>query len=63
MTPTRLRLWVIANLAIFLAIVLPGVSGHPYPEGARRYVEYGGLVLYLVSSLCQLLVASRGKPR
>jgi len=59
MTPSRLRLWVLVNLGIFLAVVLPGVLGRPYPDSIRQYVEWGGLALYLISSLFQLFVASR----
>src|SRR5258708_39923971 len=52
-------LWVLANLAIFLAVVLPGVLEHPYPPAIRPVVEWGGLVLYVASSVCQLFVATR----
>ena len=54
-----LRLWVLANLAIFLAVTVPGLLGHPYPEGVKHYVEWGGLALFLSSSFCQLFVATR----
>jgi hypothetical protein len=58
-----LRLWVLLNLAIFLGVVVPGLVGHPYPRAVKSYVEWGGLALYLASSLCQLLVATRSKRR
>jgi hypothetical protein len=61
-TGMGLRLWVLANLAIFLAVVVPGLVGRPYPPEVGPYVEWGGLVLYLASSLSQLLVLTRSRP-
>jgi hypothetical protein len=53
-------LWVL-NFAIFLAAVLPMLSGHPYPKSIRSYLEYGLLFLYLVSGLCIVAIVSRSR--
>jgi uncharacterized protein YhhL (DUF1145 family) len=53
-------LWLV-NLLILLAVLLPGVLDHPYPKPVRPYIEWGGLLLYVVSGLC--LVAFHGKIR
>jgi hypothetical protein len=54
-----LRAWAIANLAIFLVVVVPGLLGYPYPANVRRYVQWGGLGVYVLSSLLQLFVVAR----
>lgn len=53
-------LWV-ANFAVLLAAVLPGLLGHPYPKPIRPYLEYGLLSLYLLSALCILAIAPRSQ--
>lgn len=53
-------LWL-ANLAFLLAAVLPIALGHPffYPPAIRPYMEWGGLVLYLLSAFFIIAFARR----
>src|SRR5712692_1377381 len=54
-----LRLLWLANWLILLAVLFPGLLGHPYPRPARRYIEWGGLLLYVVSGLSLVAVSRR----
>jgi hypothetical protein len=53
------RAWALVNVLLLLAILLPGVLGHPYPELIRPYVQWGGLLFYLVSGVCFVAVSGR----
>ena len=54
-----LRFLWLANLAILLTVVLPGLLNHPYPKPFRPYIQWGGLVLYLVSGFWLLAISAR----
>ena len=56
-----IRLWGIANIAIFLALFVPDLLGYGYPAGLRHHIQWGGLTVYFVSSLSQLFVAARSR--
>ena len=58
---TAFRAWAFVNVLILLAILLPGVLGHPYPELIRPYVQWGGLLLYVVGGLSFVAVARQRK--
>ena len=47
-------LWLLSSF-FFFAAVLPNALGHPYPRPIRPYMEWGGLLLYLLSAF--LIVA------
>ena len=51
-------LWLLHTL-ILLAILLPGLLGHPYPKPARTYIQWGGLLIYVVGGLSLVAVAGR----
>jgi hypothetical protein len=55
------RAWAFVNVLILLAILLPGVLGHPYPSLIRPYVQWGGLLFYVLSGLSFVAVARRRK--
>ena len=65
MTPpgksTMRFLWLMHTL-LLLALLLPGVLGHPYPQPVRPFVQWGGLALWVVAGLGLLAVASRRRP-
>jgi len=54
-----IRLLWLANLVILLAVLLPGLLGHPYPRPFSPYIEYGGISIYVASALCILAVSGR----
>ena len=51
-------LWLL-SLSFFFAAVLPNALGHPYPKPIRPYMEWGGLLLYLLSAFFILAFARR----
>ncbi|MBZ5558444.1 MAG: hypothetical protein LAO77_14330 [Acidobacteriia bacterium] len=59
MTKNGLRLWALANLVVLLVAVLPGALDHPYPALIRPYVQWSGILFYVVSGLCFVVVAGR----
>jgi len=62
MTPPRkgtIRVFWLLNTLLLLAVLLPGALEHPYPMAVRPYVEWGGLLLWLVAGLCLLAISSR----
>ncbi len=51
-------LWLVSSFFL-LAAVLPNVLGHPYPRPIRPYMEWGGLLLYLLSAFFIIAFAGR----
>ncbi len=51
-------LWLVSSFFL-LAAVLPNVLGHPYPRPIRPYMEWGGLLLYLLSAFFIIAFARR----
>src|SRR3989442_4513076 len=51
-------LWLV-NTLILLAVVLPAMLDHPYPKPVRPYIEWGGLLLYIIGGLCLVAVSGR----
>ena len=60
---TAFRAWAFVNVLILLAILVPGVLGHPYPELIRPYVQWGGLLLYVMSGVSFVAVSGRRKSK
>jgi uncharacterized protein YhhL (DUF1145 family) len=50
--------WLLDTL-VLLAVLLPGLLDHPYPQPFRRYIVWGGLLLYVVSGFCILAFAAK----
>jgi len=42
-----------------VVVLLPGLLEHPYPKPIRPYIEWGGILLYVVGGLCLLAVPGR----
>jgi hypothetical protein len=61
MTVTRrtARIWVAANFLILAAAVAPLLIGANYPRPIAPYGQYAAVVVYLVSSFCQLAASRR----
>lgn len=54
-------LWLV-SFSFLLAALLPNALGHPffYPKAIRPYIEWGGLLLYLLSAFL-ILAFARGR--
>ena len=51
-------LWLV-NFSFLLAALLPNQLGHPYPKPIRPYMEWGGLLLYILSGFFIIAFARR----
>ena len=51
-------LWA-AELALFLALVLPGALGQPYARPAGPWIVYGGLMVWAATSLALIALIGR----
>jgi hypothetical protein len=53
-------LWLV-NLSFLLAGLLPNALGHPffYPSAIRSYIQWGGLLLYVLSAFFIIAFARR----
>ena len=54
-----LRFLWLANFAILLTVLLPALLNHPYPRPFRPYIQWGGLVFYLVSGFWLLAISAK----
>jgi hypothetical protein len=55
----RVRALWLLSLSFFFAAVLPNALGRPYPKPIRSYMEWGGLLLFLLSAFLILAFARR----
>lgn len=60
---TRIRVLALVDLAILLAVLLPGMLNHPYPRPISPYIQYAGIALYIVVALYQLALSTALEPK
>jgi hypothetical protein len=53
-------LWAI-DFLFFLAAVLPGLLGHPYPRPIGPYITYGFIGVYLALALWIIRLVAKGR--
>ena len=51
-------LWLV-HLSLLLAVLLPGLLGHPYPRPIGPYIVWGGLLLYVIGGICLAVFSGR----